>query len=87
MKPYKIHNTWVNLEDVQGARECIGVDTYRRPDVWGIVIMAFRSDPVEIDLGSPGRSPDWKGLEEANIKWAAFLKAWKERDAVVKIGA
>lgn len=87
MKPYKIHNTWVDLDHVL-AIDDQPVVPRGEFEVYGYAIMMFRDSPLCICLGNPdwvndefGREatkkvPSTKSIQE----WEAFKTAWMNKD-------
>ena len=87
MKPYKVANTWIDLDRVIAIEDELVVP-HNEFKVSGCVITMFRDNHLYICLGSPDWAndelrrggtkmvPSAKSIQE----WQAFKTAWMNKD-------
>lgn len=85
MTPYKVYDTWVDLDAVIAIGECLVHTADGGPLARGRFHSAFQNQPIEIGLPLawlPKKSPkgyDRYSIKEAEAIWNAFVEAWKSR--------
>lgn len=87
MSPYKVHNTWVDLDTIISIGAWVA-DTYKRQGAFGHINGMFHSGTIEIELPLPYEVPDPPpnsffvysyDTKPASQIWEAFIEAWKNR--------
>jgi hypothetical protein len=85
MKPYKVNNTWVDLDHLLAIEDKV---VYHDHGVYiaGYATMSFLNEPLRVWLGRSWSDEDEghkKKMQNAQIIWDDFKTAWMNKDKEV----